>query len=119
MHQELYGKQVDEEGKFHPGPHAKYDAARLQEQIACVHPCDELLWTGNGAGLFAKCSLCKLKSVIAYKVFDPDSPSQPKAKAKPKAKGKAKAKAKGAVAGGGAAHAGGGAAAVAAPVAAG
>ena len=71
---------------FTLGRHAKYDAARLQEQIACVHPCDELLWNGNSYGLFAKCSLCKLKSVIAYKVFDPDSPSQPRAKVKPKAK---------------------------------
>ena len=65
LHQELYGKQVDEEGKFHPGPHAKYDATRLQEQIDCEHPCDELLWSGNKHGLFAKCSLCKLRSAIA------------------------------------------------------
>ena len=70
LHQELYGKQVDEEGKFHPGPHAKYDASCIQRQIACEHPCDELLWNGNKSGLLAKCSLCKLKSVIEYKVFD-------------------------------------------------
>ena len=86
MHLELSGKHVDEEGKFHPVPHAKYDATRLQEQIDCEHPCDELLWSGDKSGLFAKCSSCKLKSIIAYEVFDPDSPSQPKAKAKPEAK---------------------------------
>ena len=54
LHQELYGKQVDEERKFHPGPHAKYDATRLQEQIECEHPCDEVLWNGNSYGMFAK-----------------------------------------------------------------
>ena len=69
LHRELCGKHVDEEGKFHPGPHAKYDAACIQQQIACEHPCDELLWGGNKHGRFAKCSLCKLRSVIAYGNF--------------------------------------------------
>ena len=49
LHQELYGKQVDEEGKFHHGPHANYDAARLQEQFDCEHPCNCLLYTSDAA----------------------------------------------------------------------
>ena len=54
FHPELYGKQVDEEGKHHPGPHAKYDAICIQRQIACEHPCGELLWNGNKHGRLAK-----------------------------------------------------------------
>ena len=57
------------EGKLHPGPHAKFDATRLQEQIHCEHPFDELLWSGNKSGSFAKRVLCKLTSIIAYKVL--------------------------------------------------
>ena len=65
LHQELYDKQVDEEGKCHSGPHAKYHAACIQRPSGCEHPCVELLWNGTKHGLFAKCALCKLKSVIA------------------------------------------------------
>jgi hypothetical protein len=38
MRREMYDRQKDAHGVFKPGPCAKYDATKMQDQTFCVHP---------------------------------------------------------------------------------
>ena len=62
----MYARQC-KDGKFYPGPQAKYDVAMMEEQVACSHPENMLRWGRNQHAVYASCGKCRLKSVILYK----------------------------------------------------
>ena len=57
----------DANGVFKPGPCAKYDAVKMQEQTRCEHPFESLKWGGNDTSMYAACASCGLKTCIMYK----------------------------------------------------
>jgi len=64
LHRQRYDKQV-KDGVFSAESSAVYDGKSIKEQSECPHPFESLRWNPNQHGIFAKCTLCKLKSMIA------------------------------------------------------
>ena len=48
VRQEMYNRQTDDRGNFKAGACAKYESAKMAEQMRCRHPFDELKWEANG-----------------------------------------------------------------------
>ena len=53
VRREMYNRQRDANGVFKPGPCAKYDAVKMQEQMRCDHP----LRHSSGAATIRACML--------------------------------------------------------------
>ncbi len=47
VRREMYEGQRDVHGVFKPGPCAKLEAAKMQEQTRCEHPVEDLKWGGT------------------------------------------------------------------------
>ncbi len=65
LRKQMYDAQV-QAGKFEPGPRARYEQSKLNDQVKCKHPFDTLKWGGNRFAVYASCAKCGLKSVILY-----------------------------------------------------
>ena len=61
----MYNKQV-ESGTFKVGPKAKYEAARMTEQVRCKHPFEGLRWGANSTSMYVSCGNCGLKSDVLF-----------------------------------------------------
>ena len=79
LHRQLYDKQV-KDGVFSAGSSAVYDGKNIKAESECPHPFESLRWNPNQHGIYAKCILCNLKSVIAYKTFADDDEVKQKLK---------------------------------------
>ncbi len=62
---QMYDAQV-QAGKFEPGPRARYEQSKRNDQVKCKHPFETLKWGGNRFAVYASCAKCGLRSVILY-----------------------------------------------------
>jgi hypothetical protein len=74
MRRSMYDKQVEGNG-FKPGPRAKYDPNKMQEQVKCKHPFESLRWGANKTSVYASCTKCGLKTCILYHLAKEDAES--------------------------------------------
>ena len=71
LFRQLYDQQIVD-GSFRAGSSAVYDGRTIERQVACRHPFESMRWTEHRCGIDARCTLCRVRSVIAYKICPRD-----------------------------------------------